>query len=79
MMTVDELGLILKKMYDHAPPRERNTQFYLFGIKYAHELSEKGKVQEVVRSSGIRRKCENEIYAGRRLAQYVDLKPRHRG
>ena len=64
-MTVDELAQILKEVYDRAPHGEKNTQFQLFGIRYARELS-RVSVRQVISRSGVGRNCTVEINAGRR-------------
>lgn len=75
-MRTEELGQILREMYDTAPPNCMVTMIHLFGIQYADQLQgEKfiSRVREVAKAANLE-KYIPEIYKGKRLAEYVTRK-----
>ncbi len=73
--TVNELGQILREMYDNALDKEKECMVALFGIKYGELINvRKYKVVEIVRASGIKESLGKEIYKGKRLSKYVSVK-----
>ena len=70
MKTAEEVGKILRKMYDEAPRKEQVTFIHLFGIKYCEEIKNVG-VREVVEDSGISITYKAEVNKGVNLGRYV--------
>ena len=71
-MTVDELGLELRRMAeDGKKRREKNAMIVLFGIKFADELKNV-RVKDVIKETfGKTPSRETQINTGRQLAKYV--------
>lgn len=75
-VTEDQLGRILRDMYDNAARGEKVAHIHLFGIRYASEISNAGLTPKgVVRSSGIKESYAAEVSKGMNLAKYVAPKP----
>ena len=73
-MTVHELGMKLREMYE-MEGIQKTTVFPLFGILYADEIKNAGiKPIEIVQCAQIKASLAREIYKGINLAQYVELK-----
>lgn len=70
MKTAEQLGGILKDMYENAPRKEMVTSIHLFGIRYADEIKMVG-IKSVVDASGILPSFGTEINKGIKLASYV--------
>ena len=71
-MTEDQLGRILRDMYDNAPRGDQAAMIHLFGVKYAHEIQTGGlTATAIVRASGIKESYKTEVSKGVRLARYV--------
>lgn len=70
MKTAEQLGGILKNMYENAPRKEMVTSIHLFGIRYADEIKMVG-IKSVVDASGIPSTYRTEINKGIKLADYV--------
>ena len=74
-MTLEELGLKLKEMYDNAPNKESVAMIHLFGIKFAKEINQKGySKKDIIESSGIHTSYLTELSKGIKLAKYVVVK-----
>lgn len=72
MMTENQLGKILREMYDNAPKGYKVANIHLFGVKYAEVILEKNfKVIEIIRASGLNESYLTEISKGIKLARYV--------
>ena len=74
-MTENELGKILKYMYENAPSGEKTTMIHLFGVKYA-EVIERSNLdkQQIMKSSGLPPSYYTEVVKGIRLAKHVVAK-----
>jgi len=71
-MTENELGRILKEMYEDAPSGDQVAMIHLFGVKYASIiLNNNFKATDIVRASGINRSYATEVSKGIRLARFV--------
>ncbi|WP_425805577.1 hypothetical protein ACHOLT_02545 [Desulfitobacterium sp. Sab5] len=76
-MTENELGAILREMYDGAPGGYQVANIHLFGIKYASDILENNyKATDIVRASGINSSYATEVSKGIKLAKYVEPKVR---
>lgn len=72
-MTKNELGLILKDMYENAPQGYQVAKIHLFGIKYATViLTNKYKVNDIIMASGIKPSYATEVSKGIKLSRYVE-------
>ena len=71
-MDIEEAAVILKEMYDGAPPGEKAISVILFGIKYAREL-EGVPTTALVARSGVRSSYDIEVNYGKNLATYVKV------
>jgi len=75
--SVDELGGILRRMYDGAPKGEKVANIHLFGIKYASDIHDAGLTAgAVVKASGLSTSYQVEVNKGMNLAKYVTPLPR---
>ena len=88
-MDQDELGKILREMYD-SPVRARwtiagkarkKTMVHLFGIRYAQEIQDCGDAptrtaREIAQRAGIPKSYRMDIDRGRLLAEYVTVNDR---
>ena len=71
-MTVQELGLILNKMYNEAKKGEKVTMIHLFGIKYGNMIKEsKFSFKDIVKNAKISETYVTELTKGANLAKYV--------
>ena len=71
-MTENELGKILKEMYDNAPSGYQVANIHLFGVKYASIiLNNNFKATDIIRASGINQSYATEVSKGIKLAKYV--------
>jgi hypothetical protein len=71
-MTVNELGGILKKMYNSAPQGYQVANIHLFGVKYASIILRNNyKVSDIINSSGINPTYSTEVSKGIKLSKYV--------
>ena len=74
-MNENELAEALSEMCHNAPRREKVTAIYLFGIKYAADLTQpRISIPSVVDLADIGHSYASEVYTGIRLAQYVDFR-----
>ncbi len=74
-MTVNQLGAILKDMYDNALEGEKVIMIHLFGVKYAEEIRDNNlSVRDIVIASGIGISYIAEVNKGIKLAIYVSPK-----
>ncbi len=72
----DELGRILRRMYDKAPRHRQVAFIHLFGILYADHIgTQQAPIREIVEASGLSINYVGEVNLGRRLAEYVTIKP----
>lgn len=77
MRSLDELGMVLRAMYEGAPEGEKVANIHLFGIKYAADIQAAGyTAAEVIRASGLRTSYQAEVSKGMNLAKYVAPLPR---
>ncbi len=72
-MDVEELANELKNMSKDAPKGELSAITLLFGIKYAREL-EGRPLKFLALLAGRGESIATEIYKGKKLARYVDIK-----
>lgn len=71
-MTKNELGLILREMYDGAPQGYQVANIHLFGIKYASIIhSNNYKSTEIVSVAGLKPSYSTEVSKGIKLSRYV--------
>ncbi|WHY87065.1 hypothetical protein QNH39_04165 [Neobacillus novalis] len=71
-MTVNELGGILKQMYNSAPHGYQVANIHLFGIKYASIIHRNNyKVSDIINISGLNRSYATEVSKGIKLSKYV--------
>ncbi|AFM40271.1 hypothetical protein Desaci_1242 [Desulfosporosinus acidiphilus SJ4] len=74
-MTENELGKILREMYDNAPAGDKVANVHLFGVKYASILLENDiNLKEIINASGLKPSYVTEISNGIKLSKYVILK-----
>jgi len=74
-MTKNELGQILKDMYNNAPKGETAAMIHLFGIKYSEKIKEsKVSFKDIAIAAGIGESYGTEISKGAKLANYVTIK-----
>ena len=74
-MTENQLGRILKEMYDNAPDGYQVANIHLFGIKYANVILENNyKATDIIRSSGLNKSYATEVSKGIKLSRYVIAK-----
>lgn len=71
-MTENELGNILKEMYENAPHGYQVANIHLFGVKYASIIVDGNiKVADIIRISGIKQSYTTELSKGIKLSRYV--------
>lgn len=71
-MTENQLGRILKEMYDNAPDGYQVANIHLFGIKYANVILENNyKATDIIRCSGLNKSYATEVSKGIKLSRYV--------
>lgn len=71
-MTENELGKILREMYDNAPKGYQVANIHLFGVKYAEVIIENNiKATDIIRVSGLKESYSAEVSKGIKLARYV--------
>ncbi len=70
-MSINELGRILKDMYDNAPDRDQVAMIHLFAIKHADYIIDRYTAAEIVKASGINKSYSTDINKGLRLSKYV--------
>lgn len=74
-MTINELGKILKDMYDDAQKGEQVAMIQLFGIKFANEIRENEYTpKDILKSVDMPESYQVEINNGIKLAKYVRVK-----
>ena len=74
-MTLAELGLKLKEMYENAPKGNQVVMIHLFGIKFHKEISESGlSKKDIALAAGISEAYGTEISKGVKLGEYVKVK-----
>jgi hypothetical protein len=71
-MTVMELGIILKDMYENAQKGDQVVKIHLFGIKYADEIRINSYTpKEILTSAHMQESYQVEINNGIKLSKYV--------
>lgn len=71
-MTENELGKILREMYDNAPTDYQVANIHLFGVKYASIILDNNiKATDIIRASGLNKSYATEVSKGIKLAKYV--------
>jgi hypothetical protein len=71
-MNVNELGNILKTMYDKAPRGYQVANIHLFGVKYASIILKNDlKPIDIVNSAGLNPSYATEVSKGIKLSEYV--------
>lgn len=71
-MTENELGKILKDMYENAPRGYQVANIHLFGVKYAEIIKNSNvKAADIIKASGIHTSYTTELSKGIKLARYV--------
>ena len=74
-MTVNELGKILKDMYDDAQRGDQVAMIHLFGVKYADEIRKNEYTpKEILKSVNMHESYQVEINKGIKLSKYVMVK-----
>lgn len=74
-MTLQELGKILKEMYENAEDGEAVAMIHLFGIKYAQDIINIGaSKRDIAIEAGIHESYGTEISKGLKLSKYVFVK-----
>ena len=74
-MTLNELGLKLKEMYDDAPKGDSVAMIHLFGVKYADQIiKSKYSRKDIIKISGISTAYLTDLSKGIKLAIYVEPK-----
>lgn len=72
-MSTEELGQILRQMYETAPRWEKVVQVVHFGILYSDHV--KRRAYKIAEAAGIQKEYGGHIAIGVRLAAYVTVKP----
>lgn len=71
-MTIHQLGLILKEMYEGAPQGYQVANIHLFGVKYASVIISNGySATEIISAAGLRPSYSTEVSKGIKLSKYV--------
>lgn len=71
-MTENQLGRILREMYDNAPYGYQVANIHLFGVKYASIIiNNKLKATDIIRASGLNQSYATEVSKGIKLSRYV--------
>jgi hypothetical protein len=71
-MTLNELGIKLREMYENAPKGDSVAMIHLFGIIYAKEINNiENSKKEIIEVSGISKSYITELSKGVKLADYV--------
>lgn len=71
-MTENELGSILKQMYDKAPTGYQVANIHFFGVKYASTILKNNYlVSNIVGASGLNKSYTTEVNKGVKLSRYV--------
>ena len=71
-MTENELGRILKEMYDNAPKGYQVANIHFFGVKYASIILENNfRATDIVLASGLKSSYATEVSKGIKLSRYV--------
>lgn len=74
-MTENDLGNILKTMYNNAIVGNKVTAIHLFGIRYGEEISAKHlSVKNILKCAEMSKKYSTEIYKDMRLGHYVTIR-----
>ena len=73
----EDLARELRRMYESGRDhRLQTTMIHLFGIKYADEIEACGATPtDLCRMARMKKSYGREIYKGRRLAPFVEIKP----
>jgi hypothetical protein len=71
-MEPEELGAILREMYNNAPKGEAVASIHLFGVRHAEELRNCGATpKNIAKLAGMSESYGVEINKGIKLARYV--------
>ena len=71
-MPEQELGRVLKEIYDSAPKGYKVLNVQFFGIKYAEAITKhEYRISKIVKASGLNKSYAGEIRKGIKLARYV--------
>lgn len=71
-MTENELGRILREMYDKAPYGYQVANIHFFGVKYAPIIIKNNySIKNIVSSSGLNLSYATEVNKGIKLSEYV--------
>ncbi|MGI6366637.1 MAG: HTH-like domain-containing protein [Bacillota bacterium] len=74
-MTENQLGQILKEMYENAPNGYKVANIHFFGVKYAKTIMDYGySSSDIIRASGLNPSYATELSKGIKLARYVTPK-----
>jgi len=74
-MELQELGRILKEMYETAPSKSMVAMIHLFGIKYAEEIKNCSCSNiEIIEEAGLNKSYKVELSKGIKLSEYVTPK-----
>ena len=78
-MTVNELGIRLREMYETKGAKQK-TMIHLFGVIYGAEMEKSGiKSIDVIRAAQLKESYSTEVRNGINLAQYVTLRDEYSG
>ena len=71
-MTLNELSIVLRKMYDNAPRGDQVAMIHLFGVKYAEEIRKNDYTpKEILKAADMHESYQVEINKGIKLSKYV--------
>jgi 5-methylcytosine-specific restriction protein B len=74
-MTIQELAIKLKDMYDNAKTNEKVTMIHLFGITYGEIIRDNDfSIKDIVTQAQLNDSYTSEITKGINLAKYVNVK-----
>ena len=74
-MNANELGAILRDMYQGADNGYAVVMIHLFGIKHAEQIrTSDATAKDIARAAGINDSYATEIQKGVRLAEFVTIK-----
>jgi hypothetical protein len=74
-MTENELGKVLKGMYDKAPRGYQVANIHFFGVKYAETILKNNfRINKIISASGLNPSYSTEVSKGIKLSEYVKPK-----
>ena len=74
-MSIDELSLKLKEMYENAPKSEQVVNIHLFGIMFGDIIKRnKYSVAQIIELAEMKKSYNVELSKGIKLSKFVKLK-----